>query len=392
MNILTVSSITGGLSHLIPLYVLHQRYLKINTKIKNQFLVKSELQPLLMTQGIECLPIDYNLKGDLIMTNNLLSIKERIVEMEKEAFAIVKPSLIIEDNAFSTPLIAEKNQVPRISIQRTGFFRSIDKRYRNDKHIHSLEKGGSLGESLNFYDLKESIHENYGRHFLKHYLNSKAKIIPGIPTIERLPVDIENEDSYFHCGPLIVMDKPSFNLLNRLNEFVRANSQKKIVFITTGLIDTTPVEEFIQFFIKRNYAVVTTCSCNTDITDAYEQEFFYNRSLPLNYICSISDLVIHQCGSGMYHYPIINRVPSLTLGTQCYDREDIALRLQELGASRHIPHPHDNPNYWNIFLELVKRFEMNELVDYNMIERLRIEINNTMLNFEMEKVIQYALA
>jgi hypothetical protein len=94
----------------------------------------------------------------------------------------------------------------------------------------------------------------------------------------------------------------------------------------------------------------------------------------------------------MYHYPIINRVPFLTLGTQCYDREDIALRLQELGVSGHIPHPDDNPNYWNVFLEMVNRFEKNTLTDYEMMDKLQVEINEAMSNFEMDKVIQYAFS
>ncbi len=168
------------------------------------------------------------------------------------------------------------------------------------------------------------------------------------------------------------------------------NKQKPIVFITTGSVDRTPIENFIEFFVKRNYALITTHDC--EINETHKQEVFYNKFLPLQHICKISNLVIHQCGSGMYHYPIMTRTPFLTIGTQCYDREDIAQRLQELGVSGHIPHPDDNPDYWNIFLEMVDRFEKNTLTDYDMMDRLRIEINETMLNFKMEKVIQYALA
>jgi hypothetical protein len=79
------------------------------------------------------------------------------------------------------------------------------------------------------------------------------------------------------------------------------------------------------------------------------------------------------------------------MGTQCYDREDVALRLEDLGVSGHIPHPDDNPNYWNIFLEMIDRFEKNTLIDFDMINKLKIEINETMSNFDMGKVIQYAL-
>lgn len=392
MKILTVSAISGGMSHLIPLYVLHQRYLRSEREIDNLFLINSESQKLFRMQGIHCLPIDYRLKEDLPNPANFLSQKEYVLEMEKEAYNLVKPSLIIEDNAFFTPLIAEKNQVPRISIQRTGAFRSIDRRYRNDKHRHSIEKGTAVVTSANRLPLTNSETFQYTDsefYFLQKYTKPKVKIIPGISTIERLPAHIEEEDSYFYCGPLIAMDKPSDLLSDRLKEFMHTNKQRAIVFITTGLVDKTPVEEFIEFFVKRNYAVITTCNCPA--TKEYSQQIFYNNLLPLNHVCAMSNLVIHQCGSGMYHYPILNRVPSLTIGTQCYDREDIALRLEELNVSGHIPHPDDNPNYWTIFLELVDRFEKNTLMDFSMVDRLKREINETMLNFDVKKAINYAL-
>jgi hypothetical protein len=226
--------------------------------------------------------------------------------------------------------------------------------------------------------------------FLKQYLNPKVKIIPGISTIERLPKDIEDKESYFYSGPLLVMDQPSKNLSNRLDEFLNNNKLKPIVFITTGTIDRTPIEKFIEFFLIKGYAIITTCKC--EINEVYKQEIFYNKLLPINHICGLSNLVIHQCGSGMYHYPIMNRVPFLTIGTQCYDREDIALRLEELGISGHIPHPDDNPNYWNIFLELINKFENNTLTDFVVMDKLLAEINKTMSIFNMDKVIQFALS
>ena len=394
MNILTIPYIAGGLSHLIPLYVLQQRYLRSNIGIKNQFLVNNNSQNFLTMQGIQCVPIDYVFEENLITSNNFLKINECVVEMEKKAYEIVKPSLIIEDTACFTPLIAEKNDLPRISIQRTGIFRSIDKRYRNPKHVHSLQKGSNIGESVSFsssYNSKvsTSICIDSDLSFLQQYTKPKAKIIPGIASIECLPENIEDGESYFYSGPLVVMDKPSTSLSNRLDEFLNNNKQKPIVFITTGTIDKTPIEKFIEFFVKRNYAVITTCNC--EIKEKYQQEIFYNKLLPLHYICGISNLVIHQCGSGMYHYPIMNRVSSLTLGTQCFDREDIALRLQELGVSGHIPHPDDNADYWNVFLEMVNRFEKNTLTNFYMMDKLRTEINETMSNFRMEKIIEYAL-
>ncbi|MEC3875862.1 glycosyltransferase family protein [Chryseobacterium salviniae] len=388
MNILTIPYIAGGLSHLLPLYVLQQKYLRDNSGIKNHFLVNDNSQKLLTMQGIDFVPVNYTLKENLLKPGSPQEIKEDIIDMEKRAYEIVQPSLIIEDTSMLSPLIAEKNKIPRISIQRTGIFRSIDKSHRNEKHVHSLEKGNTGNSSENPSVLFTS-NEDFNAPFLTQYAHPKAKIIPGIPTIERLPENIENRNSYFYSGPLVVMDKPSKNLSVRLEEFLCNNKGKPVVFITTGTIDKTPIENFIEFFVQRNYAVITTCYCG--INEKYSREILYNKILPLHHICGISDLVIHQCGSGMYHYPIMNRIPSLTLGTQCYDREDVALRLQELGVSAHIPHPDDNPEYWNIFLKKIEQFENKTLIDYKMMDDLRNEINETITDFNMEKVIAYAL-
>lgn len=393
MNILSLPYFAGGISHLIPLYVLHHKYLKNNAGINNQFLVNNNLQNLLKMQGVDCIPMDYFSNDELqLVSTDHVKAAEYVLEKQKEAYEKVRPALIIEDTSLSSPLIAEKNNVPRISIQRTGIFRSIAEQFRNNRHVHSLQKGDNIERAAFSTEANSanSVFNDLDASYLRKYLKPKAKIIPGIPTIERLPEDIEDRESYFYSGPLLVKDKPSKNLTMRLEEFFKHNQGKPVVFITTGTVDRTPIEKFIAFFVERNYAVLTTCDCA--INETYKQEVLYNKLLPLHYICSISNLVIHQCGSGMYHYPIMNKVPSLTIGTQCYDREDIAQRLQELGVSGHIPHPDDNPDFWNIFLELVERFEKNTLIDFGMMERLRIEIEETTANFQMEKVIQYALS
>ena len=329
MNILSIPYFAGGLSHLIPLYVLHHKYMKYKTEIKNQFLVNNHLQNFLKMQGVNSVSIDYFTESDLqLMSDDYAKIRKYVLEKQKEAFDKAKPALIIEDTSLSSPLIAEKNNIPRISIQRTGVFRSINERYRNSNHVHSMQKGNYTKKSdfiLNSKDAENSIFSESDTHFLERYAKPKVKIIPGIPSIECLPNDIEDGESYFYSGPLIIEDKPSKNLSSRLDKFLMANKQKPIVFITTGTVDKTPIEKYIEFFAKRNYAVITTYS--HEINEVYKESIFHNKLLPLHYICKISNLVVHQCGSGMYHYPIMNRVASFTIGTQCYDREDIACLL-----------------------------------------------------------------
>jgi len=61
-------------------------------------------------------------------------------------------------------------------------------------------------------------------------------------------------------------------------------------------------------------------------------------------------------------------------------------------VSGHIPHPDDNSDYWNIFIEMINKFENQTLIDSNMMEKLYLEINETMSNFKIEEVIEYALS
>lgn len=377
MNILSIPYITGGLSHFLPLYVLNEK-LKQSYNYSNYFLVNQGIQKFLELKRIPFVPTNYSLENELIENFDIAKINERILEMELEAFNLIKPDIVIEDCSFITPLIAEKRDIPRISIQRTGIFRSIDEKYRNIAHVHSMQKG------------ERDSGKKSGTEFLKSYANATAKIIPGIPSIECLPENIENKDSYFYSGPLIVNDKPSSLLLERLEEFLEINKGKSIVFITTGTIDRTPIKRYIEYFLSKNYAVITTSDC--EIIGKYRKSVFYKKLLPLSYICQLSDLVVHQCGSGMYHYPIINKVPSITVGTRCYDREDVALRIQDLGVSGHVPHPDDNTRYWDIFIDLVERFENGLLVNKEMMNKLSLEIKNTTTNFNIRNVINYVQA
>lgn len=395
ISILSIPALAGGASHLIPLFVLEKRYFNKMSDINNAFLVAEEKHNTLKELNVNVAPIDYKL--EIKSVNDDFSIhKENLSKMESQAYNLVQPNIILEDNSFNTPLIAEKNNIPRISIHRTGFFRSLPLEQRNSNHVHSLEKGmgdSKMSDASVFLDstIGNPLSEEHKNDtiLLKNYLSSKTKLIPGIPSLEVLPENIEDRESYFYTGPLIMEDNPSDTLLDELKVFIQMNKNSKTVFITTGLIDTTSIDVYVNHLLNMGYAIISTI--NIIIDQNYQHQFFYNRFLPLNYVCSIVDLVIHQCGSGMYHYPILNEKPTLTIGTQCYDREDVAIRLEQLGVSKHIPHPNDDPNYLEIFKTHLRSFENNQLCDFKKLGELKDEIYETMLNFDMQEVINYTL-
>jgi hypothetical protein len=93
----------------------------------------------------------------------------------------------------------------------------------------------------------------------------------------------------------------------------------------------------------------------------------------------------------MYHYPLLNEKPTITLGTRSYDREDIALRLEELGVSKHVPSSFDNSDYLSIFKSYLEDFENSTLCDFKMLKEIKQQIENTMKNFNPKEVIEYTL-
>jgi len=349
---------------------------------------------MFIKQGVNVLPIDYFEH----VTNDVADMQTQIFKLlAKEANAVetFSPDVIIEDSSTITYMTCLKFGIPRISMHRTGFFRSIPDELRNAHHVHSLEKGKSvnLPEHLIFTIREETNLPKTQLEMIttarKMILNSKSKLIPGIPSIEVLPETIAERESFFYTGPLNLQDNSSKALLAELDSFFSANGNNKKVFVSMGLIEQQPATPVIQLLLRKGYCVISTIRVN-NISD-YGSRFFYNPFLPLDYVCSRVDLIVHHCGSGIYHYPIMHRKPTITIGTQCYDREDVALRLEQLEVSRHTPSPGDDIHYLEIFEACLDTFENGQLCNMEILGKLRDEILNTMSNFNAEQAINYAL-
>jgi UDP:flavonoid glycosyltransferase YjiC (YdhE family) len=56
----------------------------------------------------------------------------------------------------------------------------------------------------------------------------------------------------------------------------------------------------------------------------------------MHWICTHARAFVHQCGNATYHYPLLHGTHGVTLATGCFDREDVAVRLEELGVSTHV--------------------------------------------------------
>lgn len=398
MNVLFVPM--GGRSHQIPLYVLYKRYFSQRPNTFCAFLMPAVDHKYFKVQNINVIDLDYQfpLSADfsLSLENSLTLFKK-----EREAICKFRPDLIIEDLSIGTAVLCKMFNIPRISIQRTGFFRSSNPLFRNPNHIHSMEKDITFSRVLNVLSFKKANTYDIQKIDLtdeEYYIpkvnglesfdiiNSRAKIIPGISSLEKLP-DLKDKKSYFYSGPLNVKDNPSENFKKLFKEFCDQNKSRKKIFITLGIVEKQDVAEIVRYLLKKEYAIITTIPVEEKLRE--NGKIFFNPLLPLNLVCSEADLVIHQCGSGMYHYALLNTKPTITLGTQCYDREEIALELESLGVSAHTPSPLDDSEYFEKFKNNFEKFEKGNLCDFDKLEQIRDEILTTMLNFNIEKVINY---
>ena len=75
---------------------------------------------------------------------------------------------------------------------------------------------------------------------------------------------------------------------------------------------------------------------------------------------------------GQYHRNI--QKPAITVGTQCYDREDVAIKLQCLELSAHIPSFVDASEYTSMFIDYLEKFQNGCLCDYKMLKEYREKI------------------
>ncbi len=391
MKTLLVPYFNGGKSHQIPLYVLSQRYLK--NSIDHTFLLPRKDHVNFLNRNSNVLDIDFDLNID-VKSKKGSAVLQLIKKVEK-AVSQFSPDFIVEDNALMNAVLSAHN-IPIISVHRTGFFRSIHPSLRNSQHGHSMEKEGNRQFNYIFTCPPSDSHTN--KHNLskeafqlakQYMLGAKTKLIPGVPSVEVLPSDIDKPESYFYTGPLLMKDNPSPLLQQQIDTFFTYHQDRKKAFVTTGLIDRSEVSFLIQHLLDRDYAVITTVP---DVSfDAKPHRLLYSPFLPLDMICSKVDLVVHHCGSGMYHYPLLHLKPTITIGTQCYDREDVALRLEQLGVSKHTPSPYDDALYLEKFIQHVDTLEQNSLCNFDILSQLREEITNTMLGFNMQKAIEYTL-
>jgi hypothetical protein len=346
---------------------------------------------------------------------NVLDIDYYQGKFRKEltAYGRFSPDVVIDDTNPTTGFTTTLAKLPRVTIQRTGFFPGgvpCDPNYRL-----SFEMNVKRMQDVTFMGLQQPQK-------LSDMFNANCKIVPGIPSIEALPPSLSFDPTYYFSGPLLLEDYlmgQIYNLsapvdqiidsLSRLNgasslersftaldRFFAEHARRRRIYVTFGSRAGAgaPLLSCIRRVLRQGIAVVTSIKVE-GLTAEEQQYYFYAPYLPMNFVCKNVDLMIHHCGSGAYHYPIMHQLPMITIGTQTIERDCVARRLEELGVSTHLGAPEERADFEEAFQEVVERYFVSDGAPVaEMRQRmaaLNEEISRTAAAFNLEAVLHKAV-
>ena len=323
------------LSHLIPLLALHSRLEP--GRHDTAFLVPKQFHDALADCGRNALAIDHQLA--------------QAFRTEMLAYSHFKPDVVIDDLAETVIMSTKIAEIPRITIRRTGTFPGCAP--RNLNHRHSLLLPGSDSRYFaEFYRNSEAICGLPPPKTLADACDADVSVVPGIRAIERLPPNLAADPSYVFSGPLIVPDSEAARIsqagrdTEALLSFIDGNQSRPIAFLTLGniLAACDPLPGIVKHILEEGFAVISNVNVS-DVAPNLRDRFFHRRFLPMDAVCSRADVMIHHCGSGTYQYQLMHALPSIAVGSQCYDRDDVAMRLDELGVAKYVCSPDDAPDF-----------------------------------------------
>lgn len=393
MKVLFVPLPEGGAAHLIPLLALNQ--MLANTSIETAFLVPGSMHEFLRQFGVQVVDID----NQMYTRNGLRS--------EMRAYKKFGPNVVVDDANPGTGLASALARVARVAIQRTGMFPGGEPRNKNLRHSMALSELRDLPD-VTFLGLSQPTK-------FTDFFKADMKIVPGIRSIELLPAHLQDDQTYVFSGPLLLedfmmgevglsnlRDLDKSLMINRfkdfgpLGQFFETHRNRRIVYATFGTHAEVsgPLHEALRYLLAHGLAVVSSISI-PNLSDAEREAYYYANYLPMHFVCSNVDLMIHQCGSGTYHYPILHDLPTITVGSGCYDREDVADRLMELGVSVHLPGPTEQNDFRERFKAAIDQYLTNPSAFLPAREEklrgLNREIQETSAGFNFPEVLHSAI-
>jgi UDP:flavonoid glycosyltransferase YjiC (YdhE family) len=166
-------------------------------------------------------------------------------------------------------------------------------------------------------------------------------VVPSIPQIDPLPDTVHDdypESTFVYTGPLLLpIGTPASAALRDWIASFRQNGTP-VLLVTLGTAwETTMYRTLADCLERTEFAVVMVVP-----DDRLRRELRDGPRLQVVGLTDLRDLaaqvdvVVHHCGHGTLHTALLAGKPSLTLPSGHYDREDNALRLQDLDCGRHL--------------------------------------------------------
>jgi UDP:flavonoid glycosyltransferase YjiC (YdhE family) len=318
---------SSGYGHVIPALGLALQLRALNTQ------TTMLLPPDVSIEDFVC---DHDVRI-ASLTKKFLS--ERAMEV-KELLEAHQPDITICD--FSLELWwALRGWRPRcsVSILRCELIRGYERRnpLLSDKFMLENEDiVGQLNAGLSSLGLKTvaNAHELYGADII---------VIPSIPQIDVLSDRVHEyypDTTFVYSGPLLTAS--TRQVPDSLKEWLAARHRQgvPILLVTFGTFwGANLYKAFAECLRRIDIAVLMIVSQEKERKslehyngDRFQVTGFTN----FRELVDGADLVLHHCGHGTLHTVLLAGKPSLTLGSGEYDREDNAIRLEELGCGKHL--------------------------------------------------------
>ncbi|HLG57386.1 MAG TPA: hypothetical protein VI485_18740 [Vicinamibacterales bacterium] len=368
MRILFVPNAGGVISHGVPLLALSKQ-LPAST-FSTAFLVGKESHALFRALGA-----------------HVLDLAHDGARTEMIAYHRFKPDVVVDDMSISTAIVSQLSGIPRVTIQRTGEFPGS----RRDNTSHSGNLDFELLRNVSALGLVRPTSP-------ADLVQSECVLVPGIPSIERLPAHLQADPRYVYTGPLLIDDRFAQGdalLTTDLSVVVRYLQHHRggpVVYVTFGNIaqPTRRLLALMRALIERRIAVISNVLLE-DVATAERDFYLYARYLPMHLVCSHASLVVHHCGSGTYHYPLMHELPSIAIGTRCYDRDEVALRLHQLGACTYLDFLDESAAIDARFAEMVDTYLNRSSPETQRclasVRSLRSEIDTVTASFHFDRVL-----
>lgn len=180
---------------------------------------------------------------------------------------------------------------------------------------------------------------------LRELCTAEVVVVPSVPQIDSLPnrvLESYPDASFVYTGPLLLPFGEAIS--EPLKEWLalRRLEGMPIVLITLGTLWGAKIYRILAECLEStNLAVVIVVPYEKERHWLHEREGPRLRVIGFTDLLDLarySDVVIHHCGHGTLHSVLLAGKPSITLASGEYDREDNAVRLEELDCGRHLGH------------------------------------------------------